>query len=101
MNERPERRKGDARQKAINISVGVLIAVIGTLIIMGIGFFAKMHLTIERVGTAIETIKNNNRTHHGRMNSIQAYAKEAKEMAIIADERSKRNTLDIMWKGGQ
>ncbi len=89
------KRKGESRQNFINIFIAIFIAVMGGLVMLGIGFWGKLYLTVDKVKEMVVKQKEDNSTHHRRMNAISIEATEAKEMAIEACVRGSINERRI------
>ncbi len=77
------------KQAYINIVGGVIIIVIGALFIAGIGFCGKLYLAIDGLARVQRTVEKDNTTHHRRLSKMACDIKEAWELAIRVDERSK------------
>lgn len=83
-------------QVYVNVIAGVVISVLASLVITGIGWMAKMQVTVNKADLALREIERNeqemlrkNNVYHGRITSNKKHIEEVTKLAIRADERSK------------
>jgi hypothetical protein len=83
-------------QLYVNVIAGVTISVLGSIVIMGIGWMAKMQSTVNKAGLALREIarnekemKRNAKVFHRRITSNHKDIEETTKLAIRADERSR------------
>ena len=90
-------------QSYYNIATGVTISVLVALILMGVGWVAKMQVTVNKADLALREAERNNkqmqkktRTLHIRITDNHKKLETVSEMAIRADTLSKINRTDIL-----
>ena len=96
MENQSNRRKGDSRQKAINITGSIIVG----LSILAIGGTIKMIFdlksTVNKADINTKAIEKNSRILHGRISDNHEKLEKISEMAIKADTLSKINRVDIL-----